>query len=1226
MTSHTHPDNGSGWRREDVYTYYEAGPSAGLPHEEIIDANNFAITTTYEYDLAGNAVRIIDPRGHDTRYIYDQRGRVVRETSPEVTDGSGIRYTTETYYDQNNNVVQVDVANIDEEGNTRPNAWITTSYDYEALNQVIRTTQEVDSTENVVTEYEYDANRNETLIRYGEATGGDQDPETFGAQPTNTLSTQYDERNLVFRESHAEDDPLQSTVQYDYDGSANPVRQLSGLEDSPREYLITRDGYDRVITQTDPMGNVNTYSYDAKGNLASSKTEGGLVDLEGSVGNVRLSEVTYTYDAMDRQILAEMECFDTDTQLPILDGKVALHLEYSDNSQILATTDDNGHRTETAYGTADRVSTITDAKGNTLTYIYDDNSNPVRILEVERSDLASPDEHFVSARTYDNLNRLLRTTDNANHTMAYRYDSRDNQVLKVDALGNTTRYEYDGLARLITTSYVLTDNGHGAGTPVDTIVTRQAWDDSDRLFSQTDDNDNSTLYQYDPLGQLVITQFADSTADSISYNVHGNTIRRVDANGTTVASGYDLLGRLTGKTVARAQGVIGTTYENYQYDGLSRTTLAEDNDSRVERSHDSLGRITSETQTFLDDAIPTGRVVTSEYDGAGNLLSCTYPVGRELLRTFDELDRVSTISDGDEIIATYAYIGPYRVEQREYPKPNPQHTTRTTYSYDSSRRITGTTHVRGPELLAEVVDARTYTWDPMSNKTGRRDIRAGGPRLVHQYSYDSAYRLRQTTVIDGSGSLVRSTGFDVDGVGNRMFVSGDSCAGAYTLNDSLPEPADFQVNQYSTTPCDRRSYDRNGNLVSLDEGMPTARDISYDYMNQVVLYRSEVTGDTIAYAYDVFGRRIRRFRGGTAKDTTQYMYDGWQVIEEYRSEGAKHVTYVYGNYIDEILSMRLDGLDYYYHSDDGYSVMAITDPAGQIVERCEYLDYGEPECSDASGSTIPRSTIGNDCLFTGRRYDWETGHYSYRTRYFDPVCGRFISRDAVGMWADQGNLGNAYTYAGNNPGARVDPFGLSGIPGELWTQLGDELKSITAAGAMEADPTDRGLFDCGRRLDLKIATKCVWDVGITTATAPYKAYKLLSGGAVLEKVAKKAIKELKEDAVEKIKEELEKFRTGGWVCETSSARLDPKETGCGCDILFCYKDDTGKVIVQVEGKVGPDKVPGRGAGAFLAVECCKPYSYYSQRLTGTVTKTKKGWGPLTYTKLKLSISKAGRIN
>jgi RHS repeat-associated protein len=72
--------------------------------------------------------------------------------------------------------------------------------------------------------------------------------------------------------------------------------------------------------------------------------------------------------------------------------------------------------------------------------------------------------------------------------------------------------------------------------------------------------------------------------------------------------------------------------------------------------------------------------------------------------------------------------------------------------------------------------------------------------------------------------------------------------------------------------------------------------------------------------------------------------------------------------------------------------------------------------------------VGNPFLFSGRRYDAESGLYLYRTRYLDPRAGRFITRDPLGAWWDPTSLGNAFTYAGNNPRSRLDPYGLAAAP------------------------------------------------------------------------------------------------------------------------------------------------------------------------------------------------------
>ncbi len=122
--------------------------------------------------------------------------------------------------------------------------------------------------------------------------------------------------------------------------------------------------------------------------------------------------------------------------------------------------------------------------------------------------------------------------------------------------------------------------------------------------------------------------------------------------------------------------------------------------------------------------------------------------------------------------------------------------------------------------------------------------------------------------------------------------------------------------------------------------------------------------------------------------------------------------------------MRRGGQDYYYLADDSHNVVALTDSTGAVVERYGYGNFGRPTVYDANWNTRTATAYGNSYLFTGRRYDPETGLYWYWTRYYDPRAGRFTSRDSIGIWGDLLNIGNGLTYVGNNPWSLVDPMGL----------------------------------------------------------------------------------------------------------------------------------------------------------------------------------------------------------
>ncbi|MDI9433217.1 MAG: RHS repeat-associated core domain-containing protein [Planctomycetota bacterium] len=79
----------------------------------------------------------------------------------------------------------------------------------------------------------------------------------------------------------------------------------------------------------------------------------------------------------------------------------------------------------------------------------------------------------------------------------------------------------------------------------------------------------------------------------------------------------------------------------------------------------------------------------------------------------------------------------------------------------------------------------------------------------------------------------------------------------------------------------------------------------------------------------------------------------------------------------------------------------------------EYDVYGQVAASDPNHP--------NRFMFTGRRFDPETGLYYYRARYYNPSIGRFLQTDPIG-YADGLNW---HAYCHNNPVWGVDPFGLS---------------------------------------------------------------------------------------------------------------------------------------------------------------------------------------------------------
>lgn len=115
----------------------------------------------------------------------------------------------------------------------------------------------------------------------------------------------------------------------------------------------------------------------------------------------------------------------------------------------------------------------------------------------------------------------------------------------------------------------------------------------------------------------------------------------------------------------------------------------------------------------------------------------------------------------------------------------------------------------------------------------------------------------------------------------------------------------------------------------------------------------------------------------------------------------------------------------YVHLDAIGNVRAITDQNGIVVERHDYLPFGE-ECTTGACASNPGVGAGEPRKFTGKERDTETGLDYFGARYYGSKIARFTTVDPV--LDEQAALvnpqrWNRYAYVSNNPLRYVDPDG-----------------------------------------------------------------------------------------------------------------------------------------------------------------------------------------------------------
>lgn len=437
-----------------TYEYDEAG-------RQISITDALGNSTSYEYDDLGRRTAVIDAAENRTEYTYDALDRVIAVTDPlgntitteynalgqviQRTDANG-NETTFAYNDLGQTTSQTDALGYvtsfayDEVGNrlSATDARGSVTYtQYDALNRPVVAVDPLGNASSTT----YDpagqvvasTNANQETVAFTYTVSGQQetitDPLgnviTYEYDLLGRLISQMDANGIVtayeydalsrlmavtenYKPGFEPDHEINVRTEYTYDENGNRLTITDGNDNTT---TFTYDELNRLLTETDPLGNEWSYAYDELGNRIT------MTDANGATTN-------YDYDESRR-----------------LTG-----IEYADDNDVAFTYDAGGRRTEMTdgvgttswmYDELNRPIEVTDPFGTTVVNVYDAVGNRVRML------YPNMDVEYA----YDAANRLTTVYDWTKNTH-YEYDpaGRLQKILRPNGVDST--YTYDPAGRL----------------------------------------------------------------------------------------------------------------------------------------------------------------------------------------------------------------------------------------------------------------------------------------------------------------------------------------------------------------------------------------------------------------------------------------------------------------------------------------------------------------------------------------------------------------------------------------------------------------------------------------------------------------------------------------------------------------------------------------------------------------------------------------------------------
>lgn len=817
--------------------------------------------------------------------------------------------------------------------------------------------------------------------------------------------------------------------QLEYD-ELGQMRKVTEPEGGVRQYRYNRAG--QMISKTDPRGHVTQYEVDAAGHLTKQTDALGRAV---SLSYDKLGNVTVQTDARGKSIRSEFDAMNRLTQTTNAVGGVS-KTQYNGQGRQVQRTDEDGRFTRSRYDNFLREVETTDALGNATQFGYQDLDAatadtvgllskasevryPTYVLQTRLDQLGRPnrqvtkhrnkhgDEEATRTMVYDQGDRVIGQTDVYGRSRTNTYDALGQITQSTDELGAKTSYRYNAWGKVL---QVIDANGG---------VYSFGYDRNSRLVKQTW-----------PLGQ----------SSQYSYDASGNVVQTIDAAGQRLKQTYDAINQLTEATQVGADGTVLRT-STFTWDATGNLVAWSDADharpagqqtTSATISYDDAGRKTGESITY---PTPDGKGYVLSYGQAhslaGKKTQLTWPDGTVIgygYSAHGELESVDISGEGAITVNQFRWTAPEKITL-------PGGTSRS-MSYDGFLALEGLS-VKAPgqgEVL--VVQNEFGKKGETASRTQTTNASGVSSTVSQTYKYDAATRL---TEVGGD----RSETFTLDALGNRVAHSQLAGEWRYDANNRLIQRGSGACGSVGTVCYD---YDANGNQTRKTEGGRVTQYV-FDALNQLVEVRDGLDQPIGRYGYDLMGRRIwkeqYRSRQGTALSPAQrtyFLYADEGLIGEATqavrvaadgsviAETEPVITTQYGPrpgnpFGTGILFIKTTDsrgrvVVAYYHGNELEAPIQATDAAGRVVWSAEYAPFGEARIG-LDGFSAEYGSIQSNLRLPGQYEDLETGlHYNY-FRFYDPLAGRYVQSDPIGL---EGGI-NTYTYVGGNPVSYVDPDG-----------------------------------------------------------------------------------------------------------------------------------------------------------------------------------------------------------